>query len=143
MTGQDILLTALPLSLTALTFQSHDHYDHLDRDVVRALAIDPAQSRARFVVPLGVGAHLERWGVPAARITELDWQESVTVGPLGDIAGVGCLVDSCRECINCRAEHGITSDIEIVDIASINEAHEQMLKSDVRYRFVIDMASLA
>ena len=61
---------------------SHDHYDHLDRDVIRALAKSVAQSRARFVVPLGVGAHLERWGVAPARITELDWGESTTVGPL-------------------------------------------------------------
>lgn len=61
---------------------SHDHYDHLDRGVVRALARDPTQSRARFVVPLGVGAHLERWGLPPDRITELDWSESTTVGPL-------------------------------------------------------------
>ena len=61
---------------------SHDHYDHLDRGVVRALARSAAQSRARFVVPLGVGAHLEKWGVAAERITELDWSESATVGPL-------------------------------------------------------------
>jgi L-ascorbate metabolism protein UlaG (beta-lactamase superfamily) len=61
---------------------SHDHYDHLDRGVVRALARSTSQSRARFVVPLGVGAHLERWGVAADRITELDWSESTTVGPL-------------------------------------------------------------
>lgn len=61
---------------------SHDHYDHLDRDVIRALAKSVAQSRARFVVPLGVGAHLERWGVAPARITELDWGESTTLGPL-------------------------------------------------------------
>jgi L-ascorbate metabolism protein UlaG (beta-lactamase superfamily) len=61
---------------------SHDHYDHLDRGVVRALARSVAQSRARFVVPLGVGAHLEKWGVPPGRITELDWAESTTVGSL-------------------------------------------------------------
>lgn len=61
---------------------SHDHYDHLDRDVVRALARSAAQSRARFIVPLGVGAHLERWGVAPDRITELDWSESTTAGPL-------------------------------------------------------------
>ena len=61
---------------------SHDHYDHLDRGVVRALARSAAQSRARFVVPLGVGAHLERWGVAADRITELDWSESATVSSL-------------------------------------------------------------
>lgn len=61
---------------------SHDHYDHLDRGVVRTLAHSAAQSRARFIVPLGVGAHLERWGVAPDRITELDWSESTTVGPL-------------------------------------------------------------
>ena len=61
---------------------SHDHYDHLDRAVVRALAQSTTQSRARFIVPLGVGAHLERWGVAPNRITELDWSESTAVGPL-------------------------------------------------------------
>ena len=40
------------------------------------------------------------------------------------------------------AEHGIVSDIEKIRIQDINEAYERMLKSDVRYRFVIDMASL-
>ncbi len=61
---------------------SHDHYDHLDRGVVRALARSSSQSRARFIVPLGVGAHLEKWGVAPDRITELDWSESTTLGPL-------------------------------------------------------------
>ena len=40
------------------------------------------------------------------------------------------------------AEHGITCDIEMIPIEKINEAYERMLKSDVKYRFVIDMASL-
>lgn len=61
---------------------SHDHYDHLDMDAVRHLASDPKQARMRFVVPLGVGAHLERWGIEASRITELDWGEEVRLGPL-------------------------------------------------------------
>jgi uncharacterized zinc-type alcohol dehydrogenase-like protein len=39
-------------------------------------------------------------------------------------------------------EHGIVSDIEMIPIQGINEAYERMLKSDVKYRFVIDMASL-
>ncbi|MEH1102905.1 MBL fold metallo-hydrolase [Micromonospora sp. CPCC 205561] len=58
---------------------SHDHYDHLDMATVRALLT--AQS-APFLVPLGVGAHLERWGVPAQRIVELDWSESHRVAGL-------------------------------------------------------------
>ncbi len=39
-------------------------------------------------------------------------------------------------------EHNITSDIELIPIQNINEAYERMLKSDVKYRFVIDMGSL-
>jgi uncharacterized zinc-type alcohol dehydrogenase-like protein len=40
------------------------------------------------------------------------------------------------------AKHGIVSDIELIPIQKINEAYERVLKSDVRYRFVIDIASL-
>jgi uncharacterized zinc-type alcohol dehydrogenase-like protein len=40
------------------------------------------------------------------------------------------------------AENTITSDIEIIPIQQINEAYERVLKSDVKYRFVIDLASL-
>ncbi len=58
---------------------SHDHYDHLDMTTVQHLA---AQHPATFLVPLGVGAHLERWGVSPARIAELDWNESHRVGDL-------------------------------------------------------------
>ncbi|MFC5719394.1 MBL fold metallo-hydrolase [Streptomyces gamaensis] len=57
---------------------SHDHYDHLDMPTVRALA----RTGTLFVVPLGVGAHLEHWGVPAHRVTELDWHESTTAAGL-------------------------------------------------------------
>jgi alcohol dehydrogenase (NADP+) len=39
-------------------------------------------------------------------------------------------------------EHGITADIELIRIQQINEAYERLLKSDVKYRFVIDMSSL-
>jgi uncharacterized zinc-type alcohol dehydrogenase-like protein len=40
------------------------------------------------------------------------------------------------------AQHGIVSDIELISIQQINEAWNRMIKQDVRYRFVIDMASL-
>ena len=39
-------------------------------------------------------------------------------------------------------EHGIVSDIEMIDMQEIDAAYDRMLKSDVKYRFVIDMASL-
>jgi L-ascorbate metabolism protein UlaG (beta-lactamase superfamily) len=52
---------------------SHDHYDHLDRSTIRKLA----RTDVPFITSLGVGAHLEEWGVDAKRITELDWWEHV------------------------------------------------------------------
>ncbi|MCW5832374.1 MAG: MBL fold metallo-hydrolase [Labilithrix sp.] len=60
---------------------SHDHYDHLDFPSVRALA----RRGVPFVTSLGVGAHLEAWGVPPGRITELDWWEEAALfgGRLG------------------------------------------------------------
>lgn len=62
---------------------SHDHYDHLDMATVRALT---ALQAAPFLVPLGIGAHLERWGVPRARIVELDWEEETRVAGLRFVA---------------------------------------------------------
>ena len=51
---------------------SHDHYDHLDYPTIRALA----KTDVPFVTSLGVGAHLEAWGVRPERIAELDWWEN-------------------------------------------------------------------
>lgn len=59
---------------------SHDHYDHLDTATVRTLA--RTHPEAVFVVPIGVGAHLQYWGIDAFRIREADWGESVTIGAL-------------------------------------------------------------
>jgi uncharacterized zinc-type alcohol dehydrogenase-like protein len=54
---------------------------------------------------------------------------------IGGIAETQAVLDFC-------AEKGITADVEIIPIAKINEAYERMLRSDVKYRFVIDAASL-
>lgn len=54
---------------------SHDHYDHLDHGTIVAMK----DWDTTFVVPLGVGAHLEYWGVPKAHIVELDWWERTKV----------------------------------------------------------------
>jgi uncharacterized zinc-type alcohol dehydrogenase-like protein len=58
---------------------------------------------------------------------------------------VGSLVGGLKETqemLDYCAEHGISSDVEIIPMAEINEAYARMLKSDVKYRFVIDMATL-
>ena len=62
-------------------------------------------------------------------------RKSVAGSIIGGIAETQEMLDFC-------AEHNITSEIEIINIQEINEAYERMLKSDVRYRFVIDMKSL-
>jgi L-ascorbate metabolism protein UlaG (beta-lactamase superfamily) len=68
----------VPVALRAMpdidvVIVSHDHYDHLDYPTIRELAL---HRDVPFVTSLGVGAHLEAFGVPPGRITELDWWES-------------------------------------------------------------------
>ncbi|MFJ6080721.1 MBL fold metallo-hydrolase [Streptomyces sp. NPDC092369] len=72
-----------PLPLAALgpvdvVVISHDHYDHLDLPSIKALA----GTDTVFAVPLGVGSHLEHWGVSADRLRELDWHEETKIGGL-------------------------------------------------------------
>jgi len=67
----------VPLALKALprldaVVISHDHYDHLDIGTIKELV---KLQQVPFITSLGVGAHLEAWGVPAERIVELDWWE--------------------------------------------------------------------
>ncbi|WP_454256043.1 NAD(P)-dependent alcohol dehydrogenase [Pseudomonas sp. Marseille-Q8238] len=73
---------------------------------------------------------------PSPEVFSLIFKRRRLAGSLiGGIAETQEMLDFC-------AEHGIVSDIELIPMQSINEAYERMLKSDVKYRFVIDMASL-
>nr|WP_159465270.1 NAD(P)-dependent alcohol dehydrogenase [Scandinavium goeteborgense] len=62
-------------------------------------------------------------------------RRSVAGSAIGGIAETQEMLDFC-------AEKGISADVEVIRIQDINEAYERLLKSDVKYRFVIDMASL-
>jgi uncharacterized zinc-type alcohol dehydrogenase-like protein len=62
-------------------------------------------------------------------------RKSVAGSLIGGIAETQEMLDFC-------GKHGITSDVEVIRIQEINEAYARLLKSDVKYRFVIDMASL-
>ena len=57
---------------------SHDHYDHLDHKTISKLK----KRDLHYIVPLGVGAHLEHWGIKKEKITELDWWEDTAVNDL-------------------------------------------------------------
>jgi uncharacterized zinc-type alcohol dehydrogenase-like protein len=62
-------------------------------------------------------------------------RKSVAGSVIGGIAETQELLDFC-------GEHEITADVEVIKVQDVNEAYKRMLKSDVKYRFVIDMASL-
>ncbi len=74
--------------------------------------------------------------VPIAAFSLTAKRSRLAGSQIGGIAETQEMLDFC-------SKHGVACDIEVVPIQKINEAYERVLKSDVRYRFVIDMASLA
>jgi uncharacterized zinc-type alcohol dehydrogenase-like protein len=73
---------------------------------------------------------------PSPAVFNLLFQRRRIAGSLiGGIRETQEMLDFC-------AEHGITSDVEVIAMQDINVAYERMLTSDVKYRFVIDLASL-
>jgi L-ascorbate metabolism protein UlaG (beta-lactamase superfamily) len=125
----------VPVPLSAmppvdLVVVSHDHYDHLDYPTIRELA----RSEVPFVTSLGVGAHLEAWGVSAERIVELDWWEShrlpnselsVTAAPSQHFSGRGLkdrnanlwsslVLRSPRHTVFFSGDTGLTTQYELI-----------------------------
>jgi L-ascorbate metabolism protein UlaG (beta-lactamase superfamily) len=109
---------------------SHDHYDHLDLPTVTALA----RTEVPFVTSLGVGAHLEAFGIPPERITELDWWEShrlpgtdveITAAPSQHFSGRGLkdrnatlwsslVIRSPRHAVFFSGDTGLTSEYAVI-----------------------------
>jgi len=81
-----------------------------------------------------VGAPAEPLSIPA--FTMIFRRRSFAGSAIGGIRETQEMLDFC-------AENGITADVETIGIQQINDAYERLLKADVKYRFVIDMASLA
>jgi uncharacterized zinc-type alcohol dehydrogenase-like protein len=73
--------------------------------------------------------------VPVHAFSLVMGRRSLAGSSIGSIKETQEMLDFC-------GKHNITPEIEIIDIAEVNEAYERVIKSDVRYRFVIDMASL-
>ncbi len=74
--GDDRFNREMPLEVEKLpridaVIFSHDHYDHLDYETILKLK----DKTKHYFVPLGLGVHLEAWGIPADKITEMDWWE--------------------------------------------------------------------
>ncbi|WP_028372558.1 NAD(P)-dependent alcohol dehydrogenase [Legionella lansingensis] len=73
--------------------------------------------------------------VPVGAFSLISGRRSLAGSMIGGLAETQEMLDFC-------GKHNITADIELIPIQKVNEAYERVLKSDVRYRFVIDMASL-
>jgi len=73
--------------------------------------------------------------LPVAAFNLIFGRKSLSGSPIGGIAETQEMLDFC-------GKHNITADVEVIPIQKVNEAYERLLKSDVKYRFSIDMASL-
>jgi L-ascorbate metabolism protein UlaG (beta-lactamase superfamily) len=125
----------VPVALRAmppidLVVVSHDHYDHLDYPTIHELA----RRDVPFVTSLGVGAHLERWGVRPERIVELDWWEShrlpasgltVTAAPSQHFSGRGLnnrnstlwsslVIRAPRHAVFFSGDTGLTTEYQVI-----------------------------
>jgi uncharacterized zinc-type alcohol dehydrogenase-like protein len=73
--------------------------------------------------------------IPVSAFGLIMGRRSLSGSPIGGIAETQEMLDFC-------GQHNITADVEVIPIQKVNEAYERMVKSDVKYRFSIDMASL-
>jgi uncharacterized zinc-type alcohol dehydrogenase-like protein len=141
--------TSLAKKDDALRLGAHEVVVTTDPEAIAAHAgtfdfiLDTVSARHDLDLFLGLlkrGGTMTLVGVPEEPPTlaagSLIFKRASLAGSLiGGIAETQEMLDYC-------AEHGITSDIEIIPMTAINDAYERMLKSDVKYRFVLDLATL-
>jgi uncharacterized zinc-type alcohol dehydrogenase-like protein len=90
--------------------------------------------------PLGRDGNLTLVGAPAKPLSVSAFglimrRRSLSGSCIGSIAETQDMLDFC-------GAHNITADVEVIPMQKVNEAYERLLRSDVKYRFAIDMASL-
>jgi len=93
-----------------------------------------------YINLLGIDGNLTLVGAPPKPLAVSSFglimgRRSLSGSPIGGLAETQEMLDFC-------GEHNITADVEVIPIQKVNEAYERLLKSDVKYRFAIDMASL-
>src|SRR5438552_1560425 len=92
--------------------------------------LDPAAAAPLLCAGITTYSPMHHWGVTKGKKVGV-----VGLGGLGHIAETQEMLDFC-------GKHNITADVEVIPIQKVNEAYQRLLKSDVKYRFSIDMASL-
>ena len=128
--ADDVVVTRDPGALEALENSFHFLIDTVsgDHDLNGYLKL---LRRNGTMVLVGAPEH----PLPIDAFSVIGKRRSFAGSGIGGIAQTQEMLDYC-------AEHGIVSDIELIPIQQINEAYERVVRSDVKYRFVIDMASL-
>lgn len=76
--SSELPFQAEDLGIIDAVLLTHDHYDHLDYNTINAIK----QNVQQFYCPLGMRAHLNRWGVADSKITELDWHDSIQINSI-------------------------------------------------------------
>lgn len=102
-------------------------YDHDVNPYLPTLSLEGVLVLVGYMAPLGT---------PVNAGALVGGRKAITGSFIGGVPETQEMLDFC-------GEHGIVSEIEIIPVQNINEAYERMLRSDVKYRFVIDMASLS
>jgi uncharacterized zinc-type alcohol dehydrogenase-like protein len=112
-----------------------NHFDFILDTVPTQHDLSPYISTLKLDGTLCLVGQLEPIEPTIHSATLIMGRKSLTGSGIGGIAETQEMLDFC-------AEKGITCDVEMIEIQQINEAYDRMLKSDVKYRFVIDIASL-
>jgi len=97
--------------------------------------VNPYVSTLNISGTLVLVGYIGALGTPLNTVPMVMGRKAVAASVIGGIAETQEMLDFC-------GEHNIVSDVEMIHMQNINDAYERMLKSDVKYRFVIDMASL-
>jgi len=119
-----------------MTYGGYSKSVVVDQDFVLRLSdkLDLASSAPLLCAGITTWSPLRKWKVGKGQKVGVP-RRQLAGSLIGGIAETQEMLDFC-------ADRGIACDIELIKIEQINEAYERMLKSDVKYRFVIDMASL-
>jgi len=111
-------------------------FDFILDTVPNAHDLNPYLATLKLDGTLSVVGQLTAFDPAIHAVNLIVGRKSISGSAIGGIA-------ETQEMLNFCAEHGITCDVEMINIQDINAAYERVIKSDVRYRFVIDMASLS
>ena len=128
--ADDVVLTRDPENLKSLAGQFHFILDTVSAPHDLNMYLNLLKRDGSMVL---VG--LPETPAPVSAFPLTNGRRSLAGSNIGGLAETQEMLDFC-------AEHGIVSDIELTPISKINDAYERVIKNDVKYRFVIDMASL-